>query len=660
MFKINFSPLKEKRIINPEDLLPKTVEDTRGNLMTFDPQKIIESLIIETQIPKKKAIEVTINVLRRISSLGLEFIAAPHIRELVCGELTSQGLHQYRNLYTRLGIPIYDVKMMLQGNKDVTQKDSTRNLTLSYNWIASQVIEQYVHLDQLSGEARNLHLTGRINIDLLQYWDEPISQQWDLRTILLYGIPPINLKGVAKTRPASSALTAVSHAAKWLGLVSGEFSGGHGYDNFTAFIAPYLSKLEYNLGDPNRIDILQVAQSFVYETNQVFGSISSPSRDIFIGCTPFIPDELKNIDAVGPGGNIKGKYGDFEKECQQFFKALVEVYGAGDADGKPIYIPRHEIKISNQGLVDFEADYKYAVEKETIPMGTTCFVNSTLNSNENAINNDAIRINLITDTQNPQQTQPFDPCLVDFNKNLINFGIIQNININLPRAALLSKKESTDIQSQLDLILPEIEKILLKKRTLIEKAVNSDITQLPFCAGCLEESHLEATHILDIKQQFLSISCTGLEECVKILTGEGLKNKSALSEAIKIIQYLQNYVQKATERNNCHIILTEHSSEDSESRFAKLDLRYFPTEASKIVKGDDTKYYTKGFNLDLSNSEIDLWESILTQGKLHKEVYNGTLLQIPQKLLPTTPNDLWKYIKKIFTESSVIRFKIEQ
>ena len=50
MFKIKFDPNKQKQksIISPEDLLPKTVENTRGELMKFDPQKIIESLIEET------------------------------------------------------------------------------------------------------------------------------------------------------------------------------------------------------------------------------------------------------------------------------------------------------------------------------------------------------------------------------------------------------------------------------------------------------------------------------------------------------------------------------------------------------------------------------------------------------------------------------------
>lgn len=147
MFKIKLEKnhaLKKDKIIRPEDLLPKKVETTDGKISAFNPQNIVESLIRETGLEQKKAIEITTNVLRRLSTLGLDFIAAPHLRELICGELTSQGLHEYRCQYTRLGIPIYDVREMLK-----EQSGSTFS-----SLITAQVIEQFVHLDRLSEDAQ--------------------------------------------------------------------------------------------------------------------------------------------------------------------------------------------------------------------------------------------------------------------------------------------------------------------------------------------------------------------------------------------------------------------------------------------------------------------------------------------------------------------------
>jgi hypothetical protein len=146
MFKINFDPEKAKngKIINPNDLLPKRVESTDGTISDFDPQKIIDSLIKETGLDKEKAIQVTTNVLRRLSALNLKFIPAPHLRELVCGELTSMGLNEYRSQYTRLGIPIYDVRKMLKKQKGKA----------FFSLLAAQVIEQFVHLDRLNEDAQ--------------------------------------------------------------------------------------------------------------------------------------------------------------------------------------------------------------------------------------------------------------------------------------------------------------------------------------------------------------------------------------------------------------------------------------------------------------------------------------------------------------------------
>ena len=146
MFKLKFDPKKgiEDKIIKPEDLLPKRVESTDGTISDFNPEKIIDSLRKETGLDKKTAIEVTTNVLRRLSALNLKFIPAPHLRELVCGELTSMGLNKYRSRYTRLGIPIYDVRQMLKDRKGKA----------FFSLLAAQVIEQFVHLDRLSEDAQ--------------------------------------------------------------------------------------------------------------------------------------------------------------------------------------------------------------------------------------------------------------------------------------------------------------------------------------------------------------------------------------------------------------------------------------------------------------------------------------------------------------------------
>jgi len=140
MFRKTFAVKKiniKKSIIEPADLLPKTVETTNGNVYTFKPQRMIDSLVKETDIDEPTARDIVLSVVRLLSSLDLKTIAAPHLRELICQELTKRRLHEYRNRYTRLGLPIFDVKELMSGSESKEFK---------YKWITMQIFEQYLQL----------------------------------------------------------------------------------------------------------------------------------------------------------------------------------------------------------------------------------------------------------------------------------------------------------------------------------------------------------------------------------------------------------------------------------------------------------------------------------------------------------------------------------
>jgi ribonucleoside-triphosphate reductase len=659
MFKIKFDLEQKKKLINPEDLLPKTVENTRGELMPFDAFKIIDSLVKETNLDRNKAVEVTRRVLRKISSLGLDFIAAPHLRELVCGELTAMGLHEYRNHYTRLGIPIFDVKTMLEGKVGNKLNVGGINSTLSYVWIANQVIEQYVHLDQLSPKARELHLTGRIHIDMMEFWDEPISQLWDLRTILMYGLPPIPLAGVAKSRPAQNALTAVSHAAKWLGLAQKEFSGSLGYDNFTTFIAPYLKGLKYKEREPNVLDILQVAQSFVYEANQICGSFWGQNVNVFVTCTPNIPDYLKNIPAVSHGGQVQGVYGDYEEEVRNFFRALVEVYGEGDAAKNSITIPKMITKINARGIEQNAADYQFLLEREILPRGGTYLVNTALPPLKNALYSEDLRIPL-NKTEGLGHFPHNANQNFDFTCSLNNFGVIQSVTVNLPRAAYEAKKNNIDIFAQLDQWLPEIKAVLLKKYDMIVKEIKAEPSKLPFCRECLEEKHLGVQCLYNLANQFLVLSFLGMNECVQAMINHPITDSEGSALATKIIDHLQAFCRTNSEETKLNFILSGNASDESAERFAKLDLKYLPELAKNYIKGLDTGeyYYEMGLGDITAQDSAALKVQIATIGALQQKLGHGTMIDLPKKFMPQSPMALWDFIKDVLEKDGLLGFRL--
>ncbi|GAG96381.1 unnamed protein product, partial [marine sediment metagenome] len=290
-----------------KNLLPKVFQ-SKGDVVNFDPIKIEESIIKETNMDIEEAKKVTEKVVRRIISSNIKFLSGPHIRELVCSVLSEQGFENERKLYTRIGMPLMDYERLLyKGTKENANQFS--NPESIHNWSADSLAEEYALLRLLTTEQSHAHLSGDIHVHMLRYFDlRPFCQEWDLRLILKYGLPPTKTwSHSACSGPAKSAMVAMLHAAKWLGIVQGEFSGGQGYDNFTTMISPYISGL-------NEKDIKQVAQCFIFETNQIFAARGGQVPFTSISCTPTVPKILEEIDAIGKGGKVVGKYGDFKDE----------------------------------------------------------------------------------------------------------------------------------------------------------------------------------------------------------------------------------------------------------------------------------------------------------------------------------------------------------
>ncbi|MFX1494982.1 MAG: hypothetical protein ACFFBZ_11920, partial [Promethearchaeota archaeon] len=65
-----------------KNLLPRVFR-TEGDVVSFDPVKIEQSLMRETGLDKKFADKITELVVRRIISSGIKFLSGPHIREIV-------------------------------------------------------------------------------------------------------------------------------------------------------------------------------------------------------------------------------------------------------------------------------------------------------------------------------------------------------------------------------------------------------------------------------------------------------------------------------------------------------------------------------------------------------------------------------------------------
>lgn len=104
-----------------------------GTTERFNPSRITQSILRETDISKKDARKVTETVSRILLTSDMRLVTAPFIREQVCGVLYDID-PKLRFQYTRLGMPYNDFKNRYgdlfdqfatvsdMGKKDITEK----------------------------------------------------------------------------------------------------------------------------------------------------------------------------------------------------------------------------------------------------------------------------------------------------------------------------------------------------------------------------------------------------------------------------------------------------------------------------------------------------------------------------------------------------------
>ena len=101
-----------------EKYLPKVI-NSEGDIVSYNPDKIIKSLINETHLAEKTAIKVAKTLTRELIRDKVTFLSGPLIRERVCDILIRLGYEEERKLYTRAGMPIADVKKLLDSNPTI-------------------------------------------------------------------------------------------------------------------------------------------------------------------------------------------------------------------------------------------------------------------------------------------------------------------------------------------------------------------------------------------------------------------------------------------------------------------------------------------------------------------------------------------------------------
>lgn len=622
------------------NLLPRVFR-TEGDVVPFDPVKIEQNLIKETGLNKNIADKITELAVRRIISSGIKFLSGPHIREIVCSILSEQHYEEERKLYTRIGMPLMDYEGILENgsNENANQDLNPESI---HHWAANKISDEYALLRILDSEEAHAHLYGDIHVHMLRYFDlRPFCQEWDPRMILEHGLPPVeSWAHCSRSGPAGSLRVAVTHLAKWLGIIQGEFSGGQGYDYITTFLAPYARGISER-------EIEQSMQCLIFETNQIFAARGGQVPFTSISCTPTIPDGLMNIPAIGPHGKVRGKYGDFKEECLKLFDALTDVYIKGDYNGKLFAFPKHEVKIKREWIKEFEPSYLKVVE-EASKMGTPYFLNMCPDWMPDEIHSQCCRKFL-------SGSEIITKCILDsdarenFNvwENYVTIGSLQSVSLNLPRYAYLTNNEEEYFRI-LDEKLELCARILIKKWHLMERRLKSG--HLPLCSG-----KIKGKTIFNLKDQNVSIGFTGLNEAVKSLTDEELhESENAYNLGKRILTFMVAKCNTMTKRDGYSYSLWEQPSEHTARRLAILDLKHFPKKAI-VQSSGKSAYYTNSSHIRY-DVDIPLSKRIKLQGDYHPIVNGGVITHIWLGEQKPNVQGLWELTKNICLKTNTAYF----
>ncbi len=638
--------IKKHKSMTDLSLLVST--PTSENIFPWDRKKIVQALVKEAELPLNISRKIAKAVEEKIFDLGLIEITTSLIRELVDNELFTRGYEHKWRKQKIVGIPTFDLKQLFLSKSKENSNIGTNNPEAINLTIAENTIKQYMLQEVFSKEVANAHLKGWIHIHDLGY-PRIYCSGHSLEYLKKYGLKLENLD--TSSAPAKHTRTLTGHLNTFLASMQAYYAGALGIGYLNIIYAPFLVNLPFK-------EIKQEAQYLIFSGSQ--NAFSRGGQSLFLDFNVHlgIPEYLKDVPAIGPGGEYTGKnYGEYEIESQLFLKALMEVWKEGDCNKKVFAFPKMDLHINNRSFEDPEQKklLEYACEvasengspyfifdRDDISLASCCRLRTRITDQE-----------MIT---HPEK---------------LRFAGIQNVTINLPQCAYrafsnrgisessfnYSKMENIELFfEKIDQVLHlAIQAHLQKKKFLKMMMVNSD--------GALWEIGKIAEDgkpYVDLDQGTYLIGLIGLNEAVQYISGDQLhESEKAYKLGLKIVSFMSLKCEEYSEKFNLKLSLEESPAESAAGRLAKIDLQEFP-DSKKVIKGNperDEIYYTNSIHFAAS-APLDLITRIVKQSKFHPLIKSGAIIHAFVGENRPSSESIYNLIKKVWENTQCSQLTI--
>jgi len=601
--------------------------------------------------------------------------------------------------HSALSMPFSTVESLVFSSSKENSNISSNNPEAINLGIAEYILKRYGLSQVFSEEVAEAHNNGVIHIHDLGYPQRVYCSSHSVEYIKKYGLEKVVANLQNKSTPAKSAWVLNGHIQTFLASMQSRYAGALGFGFLNILFAPMLDcpelfvKGELNgketyilkdrfeemeeaglisdkenkdgipyfkkTGESYRLhkfsakQMKQIAQNLIFSASQNAFSRGGQTLFIDFNIHTGVPQYLRNVPVVGPGGKyllergdgsiefrdeaprFRGAEGDsrngdavdpgdgsryitygdprMEQTARDFAIELMKVWEAGDKYGIQFAFPKCDLHVSRSAFENkedrmvFEAGCRLAAKN-----GSTYFM----------FDRDGAGATLAQCCRLKERVT--DPYLLKHPEK-IRFTGFQNVTINLPQAAFRGKTLNgtlTEINRAMDLAM----KAHMQKRAYIQKLLDTPGSPL----RALGVPSDDGDPYVDLKKATYIIGLIGLNEAVQYLTGKELhESKGAFETGLLIVDKMYQKVDALRKEYNLKITLEETPAESATQKLAKGDLVRFASEARKVVKGDLKKapYYTNSIHLD-PGADVSITDRIEMQAKFHDMIESGSIIHV--------------------------------
>jgi ribonucleoside-triphosphate reductase len=606
------------------------VRTSADEIVAWNRARIVDALIKETGVKRELAEIIGLEVEKQVKKLSIDYITAPLVRELVDVKLLEYSLEETRKKHTRLGVPIYDVRQIIfhknRENANTPHNPEATNLTLSEN-----IKKEFALLSVFSGPVADAHMVGDIHIHDLGFIDRPYCSGQSIEFIKKFGLSLPEANFIAP--PAEEADTLIAQIVKFSLALHGNFAGAIGWDAVNVFIAPYLEGL-------GRGHIKKLAKMLIEEFSHI--AVARGGQGVFSDLNIYyeIPRHFENVPAIGRGGRYTGKmYKDYQKEAQSFSEALFEVYLQGDGAGRPYFFPKPLVHITEK-FFKTEGHEKFLdlISDVAAEKGNTYFV---FDRGETAKISECCRLSFkLEQSDLDDAKEPWK----------MRYSAIQNVTLNLPRAAYRSDKSDEKLFEELTRQMELAVLAHIQKRAFVEELLSLG-NDGPLSLLAMKK---DGEPYLRLRRVTHLIGMLGLNELVQFHTGQELhESDESVKFGMKVIAFMKLKCEEFSKTHNMHFVLEQTPAESTAYRFAKLDMKHYPASASKVIKGNaelNNIYYTNStyFNVSQAMNPID---RVVKEGLFHPLIDAGALTHVWLGEARPSAQSISNFVVKTFRNS---------